>query len=108
EAEGMEVAQQGGEDLAKGREAVRGGLAESWVLEVHGQRMVEGDFAKRGSVAIQLKALRNALHTAGTLGFDAPITQHMAALYEDAAHNGFAELDQAGLYKELVRRQAAR
>ncbi len=107
-AEALLLAQQGGADPAKVREALRGGFAESRVLEVHGQRMVEGDFAKRGSVAIQLKDLRNALHTAGTLGFDAPITQHMAALYEDAAHNGFAELDQAGFYKELVRRQAAR
>src|SRR5690606_40838015 len=107
-AEALLLAERGGADPAKVRHALRGGFADSRVLEVHGQRMVEGDFAKRGSVAIQLKDLRNALHTARLLQFTAPITQHMAALYEDAAHNGFAELDQAGLYKELVRRQAAR
>ena len=67
--------------------------------------MVEGDFAKRGSLAIQLKDLRNALHTSVGLGFDAPITRHLAALYEDAAQHGFAELDQSGLYRELQRRQ---
>jgi len=77
------------------------------VLEVHGQRMVDGDFTKRGSLAIQLKDLRNALHTAGVLGFDAPITQHMAALFEDAAAHGFAELDQSGMFRELQRRQDA-
>ncbi len=62
------------------REALRGGFAESRILEVHGQRMVEGDFAKRGSLAIQLKDLRNALHTSAGLGFDAPITQHLTDL----------------------------
>ena len=37
--------------------------------------MVDGDFAKRGSLAIQLKDLRNALHTSAGLGFDAPIAR---------------------------------
>lgn len=104
-AEALLLAQRGGADPAKVREALRGGFAESRILEVHGQRMVEGDFAKRGSLAIQLKDLRNALHTSAGLEFDAPITQHLAALYEDAAQHGFADLDQSGLYQELARRQ---
>ncbi|MFT3857797.1 MAG: NAD(P)-dependent oxidoreductase [Aquabacterium sp.] len=104
-AEALLLAERGGADPAKVREALRGGFAESRILEVHGQRMVEGDFAKRGSLAIQLKDLRNALHTSAGLGFDAPITQRLADLYADAASHGFAELDQSGLYRELVRRQ---
>ncbi|HET6789102.1 MAG TPA: NAD(P)-dependent oxidoreductase, partial [Aquabacterium sp.] len=60
-AEALLLAQRGGADPAKVREALRGGFAESRILEVHGQRMVDGDFAKRGSLAIQLKDLRNAL-----------------------------------------------
>jgi len=106
-AEALLLAERGGADPAKVRQALRGGFAESRVLEVHGQRMVDGDFTKRGSLAIQLKDLRNALHTAGVLGFDAPITQHMAALFEDAAAHGFAELDQSGMFRELQRRQDA-
>lgn len=105
-AEALLLAQRGGADPAKVRQALRGGFAESRVLEVHGQRMVEGDFAKRGSLAIQLKDLRNALHTSAQLGFDAPITRQLAALYTDAAEHGFAELDQSGLYQELARRQS--
>jgi 2-hydroxy-3-oxopropionate reductase len=104
-AEALLLAERGGADPAKVRQALRGGFAESRILEVHGQRMVEGDFAKRGSLAIQLKDLRNALHTAQGLGFDAPVTRHLAALYEDAAGHGFADLDQSGLFKELQRRQ---
>lgn len=107
-AEALLLAQRGGADPAKVRQALRGGFAESRILEVHGQRMVDGDFAKRGSLAIQLKDLRNALHTSGQLGFDAPITAHLAELYEDAAANGFADLDQSGLYRELARRQPPR
>jgi len=89
------------------REALRGGFAESRILEVHGQRMVEGDFAKRGSLAIQLKDLRNAMQTAGDMHFDAPITQALAGLYADAAAHGMADLDQSGLFCELQRRQPA-
>lgn len=104
-AEALLLAERGGASPAKVRQALRGGFAESRILEVHGQRMVDGDFTKRGSLAIQLKDLRNALHTSAGLGFDAPITQHLAALYEQAAQHGFAELDQSGLYRELQRRQ---
>ncbi|RZI81421.1 MAG: NAD(P)-dependent oxidoreductase [Rubrivivax sp.] len=104
-AEALLMVERGGADPAMVRQALRGGFAESRILEVHGQRMVEGDFAKRGSLAIQLKDLNNALHTAKGLGFNAPITQHLAALYADAASHGFAGLDQSGLFCELQRRQ---
>ena len=105
-AEALLLAEKGGANPAKVREALRGGFAESRILEVHGQRMVDQDFAKRGSLAIQLKDMRNALHTAAGLQFDAPITANLAELYAAAAVHGFSELDQSGLYCELVRRQA--
>ncbi|MDQ5926191.1 MAG: hypothetical protein QG554_1133 [Pseudomonadota bacterium] len=104
-AEALLLAEKGGANPAKVREALRGGFAESRILEVHGQRMVEGDFAKRGSLAIQLKDLRNALQTSAGLGFDAPITQHLTHLYAQAAEHGFADLDQSALFKELQHRQ---
>ncbi len=104
-AEALLLAERGGADPARVREALRGGFAESRILEVHGQRMVDGDFAKRGSLAIQLKDLNNALHTASAMAFDAPITQGLTALYADAARHGFDQLDQSGLFCELQRRQ---
>jgi 2-hydroxy-3-oxopropionate reductase len=104
-AEALLLAERGGAHPAKVREALRGGFADSRILEVHGLRMVEGDFAKRGSMAIQLKDLRNALHTAGKMGFDAPITERLTALYQDAADHGDGGLDQSGLFLELQRRQ---
>lgn len=104
-AEALLMVERGGADPAQVRRALRGGFAESRILEVHGQRMIDGDFAKRGSVAVQLKDLVNALHTASGLRFDAPITQALATLYSDAAQHGDADLDQSALYRELARRQ---
>jgi 2-hydroxy-3-oxopropionate reductase len=104
-AEALLLAERGGADPAKVREALRGGFAESRILEVHGLRMVEGDFAKRGSLAIQLKDLRNAMHTACGMQMQAPITETLTSLYAQAAEHGFGELDQSGLYCELKRRQ---
>ncbi len=104
-AEALLLVKQGGADMAQARLALRGGFAESRVLDVHGQRMVNGDFVKRGSLAVQLKDLRNAVDTAGQLGFDATITQHLMGLFEQAAAHGDADLDQSALFLELARRQ---
>jgi 2-hydroxy-3-oxopropionate reductase len=105
-AEALLLADRGGADMAQVRQALRGGFADSRVLEVHGQRMVERDFAKRGSVAIQLKDLRNALLTAQELGFDAPVTRLLEQLYAACAEHGWSESDQSGLFQELARRNA--
>ncbi|WP_119153462.1 NAD(P)-dependent oxidoreductase [Caldimonas tepidiphila] len=105
-AEALLLAARGGADMAKVREAIRGGFAESRVLEVHGQRMVEHDFARRAALTVQLKDLRNALATATELGFEAPVTQLFEQLYASAAEHGFADADHAGLFLELARRNA--
>lgn len=107
-AEALLLARQGGADMAQVRLALRGGFAESRVLEVHGQRMVDHDFAKRGSLAVQLKDLRNAMLTAQGMGFEAPITRHLEQLFANAAAHGDAELDQSALFLELERLQTPR
>jgi 2-hydroxy-3-oxopropionate reductase len=105
-AEALLLAERGGAQPAKVREALRGGFAESRILEVHGLRMVEQDFAKRGSLAVQLKDLRNAMHTAGELGFAAPITEHLTSLYRQAFDQGLGEQDQSALFQHLQALQA--
>ena len=103
-AEALLLAERGGADPAKVREALRGGFADSRILEVHGQRMVERDFAKRAAITVQLKDLRNALATGAEFGFDAPVTQLFERLYADAAAHGWADADHSGLWLELARR----
>lgn len=103
-AEALLLCQQGGADPAQVRAAISGGFADSRILQVHGERMVGRDFAKRGSMQVQLKDMRNALATAAELGFDAPITGLFEQLYAAGVAHGLGELDQSALFVELARR----
>lgn len=103
-AEALLLAERGGADPAKVREALKGGFADSRILEVHGQRMVDRDFTKRAAVTVQLKDLRNALATGAETGFDAPVTRLFEQLYASTAEHGWPDVDHAGLWLELARR----
>ncbi len=103
-AEALLLCQKGGADPARVREAIGGGFAESRILQLHGERMIERDFAPRGSMAVQLKDMRNALETAADMGFTAPVTAALEQLYADAIEHGDAGLDHSGLFVELARR----
>jgi 3-hydroxyisobutyrate dehydrogenase-like beta-hydroxyacid dehydrogenase len=103
-AEALLLCAKGGADMGKVREAITGGFADSRILQVHGQRMVERDFAPRGTIGIQLKDMRNALATAQEVGFEAPITTLFEQLYAQAAEHGLKDLDHSGLFVELASR----
>jgi 2-hydroxy-3-oxopropionate reductase len=103
-AEALLLCQKGGADMAQVKAAITGGFADSRILQVHGQRMVERDFAARGRMNVQLKDMRNALGTASEIGFDAPITAALEQLYAQGVAHGDAELDQSALFVELARR----
>jgi 2-hydroxy-3-oxopropionate reductase len=106
-AEALLLAQRGGADPAKVREALRGGFAESRILELHGQRMVERDFATKGRSVTHLKDLDNALDAAGRLMMDAvPYTALTADLFRGLIENT-GDLDHSGLLVELERRNSA-
>lgn len=105
-AEALLFAAKGGADMAKVREAIGGGFADSRILQLHGQRMVERDFAPRGSMKTQLKDMRNVLATANEIGFDAPVTTLFELLYTQGVDHGLGELDHSGLFVELASRNA--
>lgn len=107
-AEALLLCEKGGADPAKVREAISGGFADSRILQVHGQRMVERDFAPRARMTVQLKDLRNALATASEVGLRAPITTLFESLYADAVARGLGDLDHAGLHAELAARNGLR
>ncbi len=103
-AEALLLCQKGGADMGKVKQAITGGFADSRILQVHGQRMVDRDFTPRARMAVQLKDMRNALATAAEVGFDAPITAQLEQLYADSVDHGFADLDHSGLFVELASR----
>ncbi len=103
-AEALLLCEKGGAKMAKVKEAIAGGFADSRILQVHGQRMLERDFAPHGRMSIQLNDLRNVLATAKEIGFDAPVTQLFERLYSDGIEHGLGDLDQSALFIELASR----
>jgi 2-hydroxy-3-oxopropionate reductase len=80
-AEALLLAQAGGADPAAVRSAIRGGFAESTILEIHGQRMLERNFIPGGQVKSQAKDLENVLVAAAEAGVTLPVTQLVTERY---------------------------
>lgn len=106
-AEALLLCQAGGADMGRVRQAISGGFADSRILQLHGQRMIDQDFAPRARMTVQLKDMRNALHTAQALGFSAPITALFESLYAAAVAHDLADADHSALMLELQRRQSS-
>lgn len=103
-AEALILAERGGADPVKVREALRGGFAESRVLDLHGGRMLTRDFVTKGRSVTHLKDIDNALEAADRLGLaHTPYTQATAELFRGLLKN-FGDLDHSGLFTELERR----
>lgn len=98
-AEALALARAAGVDPARVRDAIRGGFAESRILELHGQRMVTGDFTPGGRATTQLKDMRQALELAQSLGLDLPATALSRELYARLTEQGDGGLDHAALYR---------
>lgn len=82
-AEALLLAQAGGADPAAVRRALRGGFAESRILEVHGQRMLDRDFRPGGQVKSQAKDMENVLAAAGAAGLRLPVGELLTRIYRD-------------------------
>ena len=84
-AEALLLAQAAGADAAAVRTAIRGGFAESRILEVHGQRMLERNFVAGGQVKSQIKDMHNILAAAEAAHVILPVTQLVTQRYESIA-----------------------
>jgi len=84
-AEALLLAQAAGADATAVRTAIRGGFAESRILEVHGERMLERNFVAGGQVKSQIKDLHNVLAAAGAVNLTLPVTELVTQRYETLA-----------------------
>ena len=100
-SEALLLAAKGGADPAAVREALMGGFAGSRILELHGQRMIDRDFAPGGPARIQLKDLRMILDEARAEGLTLPLAQQAHNGYLSLIANGHGEADHSGLLLEL-------
>jgi len=101
-AEALSLARAAGVDPARVRAALSGGFADSRILQVHGQRMIDGDFRPGGKVVTQRKDLRQALELAAAIGLELPATRLNLSLYERLVASGGGELDHSALIKVIA------
>ena len=104
-AEAMLLLEAGGADPAAVRDALRGGFADSTILQQHGQRMTDRDFRPGGHSSNQLKDLENVMSEASSLGLHLPLSEEIRNrfAYFCSEMEG-AGKDHSGLYLELRRR----
>ncbi|MES2300269.1 MAG: NAD(P)-dependent oxidoreductase [Pseudomonadota bacterium] len=84
-AEALLLAQAAGADPQAVRAAIRGGFAESRILELHGQRMLDRNFMPGGQVKSQLKDMDNVLLAAADAGLTLPVSALVAERYRALA-----------------------
>lgn len=101
-AEAMLLVEQGGANPAAVRAALKGGFADSTILQQHGARMTTGDFEPGGLTKFQIKDLNNTLDEATSLGLTLPATEDVRDRFQHFSDAlGGAEKDHSGLYLEL-------
>lgn len=96
-AEALVFAARAGADPAKVREALRGGFAESRILELHGERMVTGRFEPGGRTSIQIKDLENIAAAAAESGAEMPFAGLALGLFRELLAEA-GDVDHSGLW----------
>ena len=102
-AEAMMLVEAGGASREGFRNAIRGGFAESRILELHGERMVKRNFVPGGPSKFQLKDLNGVLATAKDLDLALPLTEEVTRAFDAFVGNGGADIDHSGLLLHLER-----
>lgn len=100
-AEAMMLVEAGGASREKFREAIRGGFAESRILDLHGQRMVDRRFEPGGPSRLQLKDLNAVAAMAETYGLELPLTADIRQAFDDFVADGNGDLDHSALVLHL-------
>ncbi|MGI6375423.1 MAG: NAD(P)-dependent oxidoreductase [Anaerolineae bacterium] len=100
-AEALLLAAKAGVDPAKVREVLLGGAAQSRVLEQHGQRMLDRNFAPGFRARLQHKDLRLALGAGRDFGSPLPLTSLVHEFFTGLVATGRGDLDHAALYELL-------
>lgn len=102
-SEAMLLAAEGGADPVAVREALGGGFAASRILELHGQRMIDGDYSPGARSRVQLKDMRTILDEARFQNLTLPLAQRTHDSYLSLVSHGKEDIDHSGLIVELER-----
>ena len=100
-AEAFIFAQKSGVDPAKVRRAIMGGYAQSRILELHGQRMLERNFQPGGKVRFHRKDLEIVLSVAKETGICLPGTSMISQLFNAVVAHGGSDWDHSAVVTAL-------
>ena len=101
--EALVFASKAGADPSKVRQALMGGLAQSRILEVHGERMIKRTFDPGFRIELHQKDLNLALQGAKSLGVSLPNTSSTQEIFNACTAHGDSGLDHSGLVTALER-----
>jgi 2-hydroxy-3-oxopropionate reductase len=102
-AEALLFASKAGADPSKVRAALLGGFAQSRILELHGERMINRKFDPGFRIRLHQKDLNLALQSARSLGLSLPNTATAQELFNAVAAQGGSELDHSAMLLALER-----
>ena len=101
--EALQLAKKANVDPAKVRQALLGGFANSKVLDVHGQRILDDNFKPGFKAVLHQKDMRLALEEANKLGVALPGAAFANQLLNVLVAEGQGELDSSALATILAR-----
>ena len=98
-ADAFRLASAGSADLAKIRQALLGGFAASKVLEVHAQRMIDGDYAPGFKASLHDKDISIAIAEAKQYGVCLPTAEDFHQRLRELIQSGGSDLDSSAVGK---------
>ena len=101
-AEALTMARKAGVDPAKVRAALLGGFAQSRVLELHGQRMLDGNFEPGFRTRLFHKDMGIVVETGRATGTPLLGAGLTAQLYQMAMGRGLGEMDYSVLARMIA------
>lgn len=102
-AEALTLAKKSGVDVAKVRAALLGGFAQSKILDLHGQRVLDKNFKPGFKMKLHRKDMNIALQTAKQLSVPLPGSAIVASQMDALIGMGDGELDHSALALLLER-----
>ena len=100
-AEAILLCEKNGTDPNKFITAVSGGFADSKILKIHGQRMIDKNFIAGGKNITLLKDMTNILESASKKNLNLPISELIRNMFKNLCDAGLENDDHSSLYKEI-------
>jgi len=100
-AEALTLAEKSGVDPRMVQQALKGGFADSKILQLHGTRMIDRSYVPGAEATIQIKDLKLAKALAAKAAIHLPHLESTLGLYEKLVEQGDGKLDHSAIHKLL-------